>query len=237
MNQIYDYILTSNKTEVKSTQRFSSGRTAHQIKEIKMDTDRVREARRAYAELRKKLNEQIEQAGCVWNDASEHEIETVTSVGEAIRAYKRAPRGYPAKEKALVTWVDLCKNTNEVEFSYRSTYRSFFFFWDMSDGYCGYGMHKWMQLSAQVIHSSKTLEELFEADCQNHFPKESREALIKKALALCTESNQVGVVQFEFRIRNWWSFESLSFEKLMCDRRNELYEKETGKPHPYPDGI
>lgn len=188
-----------------------------------MSTDKVREARKAHAALRKQLNEQATKAGMVWNDESEKEIATATSIEEAIKAYKRAPRGYPAKEKALKKWVDLCTTLNNFLFAHRCSHRSFFQFWygtdvEVESDELGYGARKWTELAMRIIASAETFRDLVHT-VRYSCPSGCYDSVVRRAIELSTDPEQIRFIEDNFRMY------CRKFENELSRRYEELREK------------
>lgn len=121
----------------------------------------IQKAKEKYLSISKEKKEEKAIAREEWNELSIMQIDGVSSLQEAINAFKVAPWGMPAKEYALERWAELCTTIKELKVAYGSSFKRFRYFEKNP------ALQKWEAISCIEVHTATNAVEIEKAylDC------------------------------------------------------------------------
>jgi len=184
-------------------------------------------ARDNYLRVLQKVKNEKAAALKSWSDVCIKELKKVSTVSEAIAAFRSAPWGTPAKKEALAKWAEVCTTIEELRAAYDVTYKRFSWIYDNPV------LQKWEWMSCIEVHTATTTDELESAyygcpnvrevdHVENHKPSEVR-AFEKWAQFCSTFEELEGLCQAVDRTS------SRSYQRDAYDKRyDELYFKKKG---------
>lgn len=119
--------------------------------------DEIQKAREKYLSIPKEKKAEKAVAREKWSELSIIQIDGVSSLEEAINAFKGAPWGMQAKKYALERWAEFCSTIEELKIALDSSWKRFRFFEENP------ALQKWEAMSCIEVHTATNIEEIEKA--------------------------------------------------------------------------